>query len=108
MDSSVGGRDLYLTSANNYLGGTTIVSGTLTINSDAALGPVPEYPAINLTFAGSGTLQWATGGLSVGCEPVDCDRHGQWRRASRHIRQQREFGHGNRRANFRERLGEFH
>ena len=61
MDTSTGSRgDLDLTTANNYLGGTTIVSGTLTIDGDAVLGPAPATPAINITFAGSGTLQWAT------------------------------------------------
>ncbi len=46
-----------LSGSNSYGGGTTINSGTLNINSDAALGAVPASPVTNLTFAANGTLR---------------------------------------------------
>ena len=49
---------LQLTAANSYSGGTTIAKGTLTINTDAALGPhLPLSPVTNVTFSGDSTLQ---------------------------------------------------
>jgi autotransporter-associated beta strand protein len=54
-----GGGKLTLGGQNNtYTGGTTINGGTLTISADAALGAVPGSPVTNVTFAGSGTLQF--------------------------------------------------
>jgi len=59
MDSSSNGSGvLLLTGENIFLGGTTIVSGTLKITSDDALGAAPSSPTTNITFAGNGILQW--------------------------------------------------
>ena len=61
MDSSANGTGvLTLTGDNLYEGGATIVSGTLAIGSDAALGD-----GGSLTFTGQGGLQ-ATGNLTLG------------------------------------------
>lgn len=54
----VGGGDLTLLGSNTYTGGTTIYSGTLSINSDAALGAVPNEATTNIVFASGGTLQF--------------------------------------------------
>lgn len=60
--TKLGAGTLTLTAANTYTGGTTIASGTLNVNADAALGAVPAAAATNLSFTGTGgTLQIATG-----------------------------------------------
>jgi fibronectin-binding autotransporter adhesin len=43
---------LVLAASNNYTGGTSLNSGTLSVKSDAALGAAPGSPATNLTFNG--------------------------------------------------------
>ena len=61
MDSSVNGSGVLLLNGSNlFQGGVTIVSGTLAIGADTALGDGGP-----LTFTGQGTLQ-ATGDLPLG------------------------------------------
>ncbi len=52
---------LILTAVNKYDGGSYLNQGTVNINADAALGPAPGLPTINLTFTGSATLQFTPG-----------------------------------------------
>ncbi len=61
-----GTSTLTLATANNYTGGTTINSGIVNINNDGtivsgqgSLGAIPANAAVNITFAGNGTLQFA-------------------------------------------------
>jgi autotransporter-associated beta strand protein len=51
------GATTQITGINTYSGGTTLASGTLNINSDAALGAVPVSPATNISFTAASTLQ---------------------------------------------------
>ncbi len=59
--TKTGAGTLSLTTPNTYTGGTTILNGTLNVNSDSALGtgPGPVYGVVYLT---GGTLQFASGG----------------------------------------------
>ena len=52
-----GSGTLALTGSNTYSGGTILQQGSLSVNSDAALGAVPAVPSTNITFAGNSTLQ---------------------------------------------------
>ena len=53
---------LILNGTNAFTGGTVINNYTLTIGSDMALGAVPNNPATNITFTGTGTLQAGVAG----------------------------------------------
>lgn len=52
----LGGGDLSLWGTNFFTGGVTVWEGGLNITNDYNLGAVPDSPATNLTFAGSGHL----------------------------------------------------
>ena len=57
LADGTGNNTVVLSGDNTYTGGTTIVSGTLAITADSALGATTASP--NVVFAGNGVLQWA-------------------------------------------------
>jgi autotransporter-associated beta strand protein len=63
--TKAGTAALTLSGVNNYSGGTTIVAGTLSINSNAALGTAPVSPTNNITFSGNAALQFNTAGITL-------------------------------------------
>ncbi len=60
-----GSGTLTLTGVNLYSGGTTINSGILNINADAALGTPPSPAATNLTFSHNATLQFGANNVAL-------------------------------------------